>query len=61
MATSSIFHNVKIKDKKLCGGLVRALETSYENKGKEVILSQRCQSVKAADIKDFFFSTTKEK
>ena len=60
MATSSIFHNVKIKDKKLCGGLVKALETSYENKGKTVVLSQRCQSVKASEIKDFF-KVTEEK
>ncbi len=61
MATSSIFHNVKIKNKKLCRGLVKALETSYENKGKTVILSQRCQPVKAAEIKDFFGVTTEEK
>lgn len=60
MATSSIYHNIKIKDKKLLKGLLSALENPKVKKSKKVVFTQRCQSVPKEDIKKFFNITTGE-
>ena len=60
MATSSIYHNIKIKNKNLLKGLLLALEHPKIKKSKDVVLTQRCQKVSKEDIKKFFNITTGE-
>lgn len=54
MATSSIYHNVIIKDRKMCNALITALENAKENKHKEVYLSKKIEEVKGETIKKLF-------
>ena len=54
MATKSIYKNINIKDKKPGRALVTALENAKEFKGKEVVLTKKCQKIKKDQLKEFF-------
>ncbi|MDE7390174.1 MAG: hypothetical protein K2M82_04455 [Lachnospiraceae bacterium] len=54
MATSSLYANVKIKDKSSCQKLVKALEHSKASKGTEVKFSRSVERVQGEKIKELF-------
>lgn len=54
MATSSIFNNVKITDRKFCQSLIKAMEDSKEHNGKEVIFSRKVEDLNAEQIAKIF-------
>jgi len=54
MATSSIYHNVIIKDRKMCHALITALENAKEVKRKEVCLSKKIEEIKGETIHKLF-------
>lgn len=54
MATSSIFHQVKIKDRQLGKALVAALEKSQQNKYKDVQIAKKVQILKGEEIRKLF-------
>ena len=54
MATSSIYTNVKIKNKADCKKLVSALEHAEDKKAKTVIFSRSVEIIKGEKIKDLF-------
>ncbi len=54
MATSSIYTNVKIKNKSDCLKLVSALEHAKSKKVKEVKFSRPVETVKGETIKELF-------
>lgn len=54
MATSSIFHNVNVREKSLSKALITALERSKGIKSKEVYLSKKIEEVKGEDIRRLF-------
>lgn len=55
MATSSIYTDVKIKDKAACRKLIRALENASKAKGrKKVVFSRQPEFVKGEKIKEIF-------
>ncbi len=54
MATSSIFNNVKITDRKFCRSLIRAMEDSKKHNGKEVTLSRKVEELNVEQIEKIF-------
>jgi len=54
MATKSIIKNVDIRDKKLCGSFVAALENAQNKRSKEVAMSRSVTEVKGDKIKELF-------
>ncbi len=54
MATSSIFNNVKIKDRKFCRSLIRAMEDSKKHNGKKVTLSRKVEELNVEQIEKIF-------
>lgn len=54
MATSSIFKDVKIKDRRHLHALVRALECSKGTKSKDVVLSKRCSDMTKEQMQEIF-------
>jgi len=55
MATKSILKEVRFKNKNLCAGFVRALENAQDQpKGRDVVISRRCETVKKDHINSFF-------
>lgn len=54
MATSSIYHNVNVKDRYLSRALITALEKSRISKSKEVVLSKKSEEIKGEQIRKLF-------
>lgn len=54
MATSSIYNEIKIKDDKFCKKLVRAMENSSNNRGKEVTFSKTVHELNAEQLREIF-------
>lgn len=54
MATSSIFANVRIKNKTACKNLISALEKSKQTKAEEVVFSRPVETIKGDKIKEIF-------
>ena len=54
MATSSIYTDVKIKNKSDCLKLVSALENAKEKKVEEVKFSRPVETIKGEIIKELF-------
>ena len=54
MATSSIFNNIKVKDKRFCKSLVKALEDAKEVRCKEVIFSKSVKALNEDQIINIF-------
>ena len=54
MATSSIFNNIKVTDKRLCKSLVKALEDAKEVRCKEVVFSKSVKELNADQIISVF-------
>ncbi|WP_281680405.1 hypothetical protein [Synergistes jonesii] len=54
MATSSIYVNVRIKNKTDCKNLVTALEHAQKAQAKEVVFSRPVETLKGEKIKDLF-------
>lgn len=50
MATSSIYTNVKIKNKKDCEKLITALEHAKGKKAKEVVLSRPVEVIRGEKV-----------
>lgn len=59
MATKSISKSVKICNKKAGRMLFNAIESSYKDSSKAVLLESTPQRVEKKDIKDFFRKTVK--
>lgn len=54
MATSSIYANVRVKNKTDCKKLVAALEHAKSKKAKEVLFSRSVEEMKGEKVKDLF-------
>lgn len=54
MATSSIFNNIKVTDKRFCKSLVKALEDAKEVRCKEVVFSKSVKELNADQIISVF-------
>ena len=54
MATSSILHNVHIKDKKLAKSFVIALESAQGKIAKEVTMSKSVKELTGEQIREIF-------
>lgn len=54
MATSSIYNNIKVTNKKFCRSLVNALEDSKENNGKNVAMSKPVKKINKEQIEKIF-------
>lgn len=54
MATSSIYTDVKIKNKAACRKLVRALESASSDKTPRVVFSRPTEVIKGEKIKEIF-------
>ena len=54
MATSSIYEDVRIKNRSECRRLVSALESAMNKKGKDVIIPREVQTIKGEKIKELF-------
>ncbi|ERJ00832.1 hypothetical protein LJB68_13845 [bacterium 210820-DFI.6.52] len=54
MATKSITKDVYIKDKALCRGLIRALESAEKKSAQKVIFSKKVTEAKGDQIKELF-------
>lgn len=54
MATSSIFNNIKVTDKKFCHSLINAMEDSKENNGKKVVMSKPVEKLNKEQIEKIF-------
>lgn len=49
MATSSIYNELRIKDKRSCENLLRTLESSKSAKVKPVVMSKKVHTVRTAE------------
>ena len=54
MATSSIYNNIKVTNKRFCKSLINALEDSRENNGKVVTMSRPTKKINKEQIETFF-------
>lgn len=54
MATSSIYNEIKIKDKEFCRKLVNAMENCSNNKGKDVKFSKTVSELNADQLREIF-------
>ena len=54
MATSSIYSNVRVKNKADCRKLVFALEHAEGKKAKVVVFSRPVEVIKGEKVKDLF-------
>jgi len=54
MATKSITKDVYIKDKALCRGLIRALESAEKKSAQKVVFSKKVTEAKGDQIKELF-------
>ncbi len=54
MATSSIYNNIKVTDKKFCRSLVNALEDSKANNGKTVVMSRPIKKMDKEQMEKIF-------
>lgn len=54
MATSSIFNNIKVTDRRFCKSLVKALEDAKEVRCKEVIFSKSVKELNKEQIIHIF-------
>lgn len=54
MATSSIYNNIKVTNKRFCGSLINALEDSKENNGKTVVLSKPAKRINKEQMEKIF-------
>lgn len=54
MATSSIYNNIKVTDKKFCRSLVNALESSEEDNGKKVVMSRPAKKMNREQMEKIF-------
>ena len=59
MATKSISKSVRIRNKKAGQMLFNAIESSYNDSNKAVLLESVPQRVEKKDIKEFFRTTEK--
>lgn len=54
MATSSIYNNIKVTNKRFCKSLINALEDSRENNGKVVVMSRPTKKINKEQIEKIF-------
>ena len=54
MATSSIYNNIKVTNKKFCRSLVNALEDSKENNGKNVVMTRPAKKINREQMEKIF-------
>lgn len=54
MATSSIYTDVRIKNKAACRKLVRALESAADDKTPRVVFSRQPEIIKGEKINEIF-------
>ena len=54
MATSSIYSNIRVTNKKFCRSLVKAMEDSKENNGKTVVISKPVEKLSREQIEKIF-------
>ena len=54
MATSSIYNNIKVTNKKFCKSLVKAMEESKENNGKNVVFSRPVEKLSKEQSEKIF-------
>ncbi len=54
MATSSIYNNIKVTNKRFCKSLINALEDSRENNGKVVTMSRPTKKINKEQIEKIF-------
>ena len=54
MATNSIYNSIKVKDKATCQKLVRALETTSRESGKDVTFSRPVDKMTKDEIRKVF-------
>jgi hypothetical protein len=57
MATRSIFKDVTITGARACRDLLSALENAESKRGKDIVLSQKAQTVRAGEIKKILQKT----
>lgn len=61
MATSSIFSNIKVTDKRFCKSLVKVLEDARETTSKEVVFSKSFKELNAKQLIDVFGSKNNDR
>ncbi len=54
MATKSISKDIVIKNKVLCRGLVKALESAQKKTGRDVVYSKKVREVSGEQLKNLF-------